>query len=239
MRLETVELDLAPLVAAFGRRLHAAGVPVTAERSARLASALTLTRPVSRTRLYWTARAVHGLATRRRSTAFDRVFFAVFGSRVDAPDERRETARGEAAGEDTRASTPGDVPGQGSAGDEPRPGDGSSGAPGTGAAHGHAGSPGTGGADGSGPRGGQRRGAAGREALRRARAGRAGADLHADDPDPARDAAAAHAARRAPPPRRAHRPAAHAARLAAHRRRPDLARPPAPPRRAAAARPAV
>src|SRR4029079_15669831 len=58
VRLETVELDLAPVVAAFGRRLHEAGVPVTAERSARLASALTLTRPVSRTRLYWTARAV-------------------------------------------------------------------------------------------------------------------------------------------------------------------------------------
>ena len=58
VRLETVELDLPPLVAAFGRRLHEAGVPVTAERSARLASALTLTRPVSRTRLYWTARAV-------------------------------------------------------------------------------------------------------------------------------------------------------------------------------------
>ena len=58
MRLETVELDLAPLVAAFGRRLHEAGVPVTPERSARFASALTLTRPVARTRLYWTARAV-------------------------------------------------------------------------------------------------------------------------------------------------------------------------------------
>ena len=27
MKLETVELDLAPLVAAFGRRLHEAGVP--------------------------------------------------------------------------------------------------------------------------------------------------------------------------------------------------------------------
>ena len=46
MRVETVELDLAPLVAAFGRRLHEAGVPVTPERSARFAHALTLTRPV-------------------------------------------------------------------------------------------------------------------------------------------------------------------------------------------------
>ena len=85
MRLETVELDLAPLVAAFGRRLHVAGVPVTAERSARLASALTLTRPVSRTRLYWTARAVL-VSDQAQVKAFDRVFFSVFGSRVDKPE---------------------------------------------------------------------------------------------------------------------------------------------------------
>ena len=37
-RVETVELDLPPLVAAFGRRLHEAGVPVTPERSARFAA---------------------------------------------------------------------------------------------------------------------------------------------------------------------------------------------------------
>jgi uncharacterized protein with von Willebrand factor type A (vWA) domain len=86
VKLATVELDLAPLVAAFGRRLHEAGVPVTAERSARLAAALTLTRPVSRTRLYWTARAVM-VSDQAQVAAFDRVFFAVFGSRVDEPDE--------------------------------------------------------------------------------------------------------------------------------------------------------
>jgi uncharacterized protein with von Willebrand factor type A (vWA) domain len=85
VRLETVELDLAPLVAAFGRRLHEAGVPVTAERSARLASALTLTRPVARTRLYWTARAVL-VSDQVQVAAFDRVFFAVFGSRADKPE---------------------------------------------------------------------------------------------------------------------------------------------------------
>src|SRR3954469_19513972 len=85
VRLETVELDLAPLVAAFGRRLHEAGVPVTAERSARLASALSLTRPVARTRLYWTARAVL-VSDQAQVAAFDRVFFAVFGSRADEPE---------------------------------------------------------------------------------------------------------------------------------------------------------
>ena len=56
--VETVQLDLAPLVGAFGRRLHDAGVPVEPERAARFARALRLTRPVARRRLYWTARAV-------------------------------------------------------------------------------------------------------------------------------------------------------------------------------------
>jgi uncharacterized protein with von Willebrand factor type A (vWA) domain len=102
VRVETVDLDLPPLVAAFGRRLHEAGLPVTAERSARLAQALTLRRPVSRTRLYWTARAVM-VSDIAQVKAFDSVFFAVFGSRVDAPDgaedERRDATRaGDAPG---------------------------------------------------------------------------------------------------------------------------------------------
>ena len=37
-----ITLDLPPLVAAFGRRLHAAGVPVSPERAVRLAEALAL-----------------------------------------------------------------------------------------------------------------------------------------------------------------------------------------------------
>ena len=61
--LETVDLDLAPLVGAFGRRLHDAGVPVSAERAARFAAALRLVRPVARRRLYWTARAVYFMQT--------------------------------------------------------------------------------------------------------------------------------------------------------------------------------
>ena len=109
MKLETVELDLAPLVSAFGRRLHEAGVPVTPERSARLAAALTLTRPVARTRLYWTARAVL-VSDQAQVGAFDREFFSVFGSRVDAPDEdeRRESERTEAAADDQRPHTRGE-----------------------------------------------------------------------------------------------------------------------------------
>ncbi len=84
------------LVTAFGRRLHAAGVPVTPERSARFADALSLTEPVSRTRLYWTARAVL-VSDQAQVRAFDDVFFSVFGGTEftwESPeDARRESTR--------------------------------------------------------------------------------------------------------------------------------------------------
>ena len=88
---ETFVLDLPALVAGFGRRLHDAGVPVTADRSARFAQALALVRPVSRRRLYWTARAAF-VSDPAQSRAFDAVFFAVFGSRVDGPEPASEDA---------------------------------------------------------------------------------------------------------------------------------------------------
>jgi uncharacterized protein with von Willebrand factor type A (vWA) domain len=125
-----IELELPPVVAAFGRRLHEAGVPVTAERSARFAEALTLVNPIARTRLYWTARAVL-VSDPAQVKAFDAVFFSVFGSRVpdaevpeDArsvpapPDDRPATARRNAAEGSSApggaASSPpsGDGPGQ-------------------------------------------------------------------------------------------------------------------------------
>ena len=56
--VETIQLDLPPLAGALSRRLHDAGVPVTPARSADFARALVLVRPISRRRLYWTARAV-------------------------------------------------------------------------------------------------------------------------------------------------------------------------------------
>lgn len=98
------------LAAAFGRRLHAAGVPVTPERSARFADALSLTRPYARTRLYWTARAVL-VSDPSQVQVFDHVFFEVFGgvasargeappgeARQAAPDAREAAARGAADG---------------------------------------------------------------------------------------------------------------------------------------------
>ncbi|HEX6714652.1 MAG TPA: VWA domain-containing protein [Thermoleophilaceae bacterium] len=93
--LETVELDLPALAARFGRRLSQAGVPVTPERAARFAEALTLVRPVARRRLYWTARTTL-VSDSAHVRAFDAVFREVFGSRVDAtepdPDAPREPA---------------------------------------------------------------------------------------------------------------------------------------------------
>ena len=76
--VRTVELDLPPMVAAFGRRLQAAGIPVTPERDAAFAQALCVVRPISRRRLYHTARAVL-LSDQSQRAVFDRVFREVFG----------------------------------------------------------------------------------------------------------------------------------------------------------------
>src|SRR6202035_2474948 len=93
--VEQLELDLPALAGAFGRRLHEAGVPVTAERSARFAHALRLVRPISRRRLYWTARAVF-VSDPTQARAFDAVFAEVFGRGRDPlpeiPPELLQTA---------------------------------------------------------------------------------------------------------------------------------------------------
>ncbi|MGA2321191.1 MAG: VWA domain-containing protein [Solirubrobacteraceae bacterium] len=81
--VEEVELDLPPLVGALSRRLRDAGVPNTPERAADFAQALTLVRPMSRRRLYWTARALF-VSDSAQVKAFDAVFFSVFGAPVDA-----------------------------------------------------------------------------------------------------------------------------------------------------------
>ncbi|HUA05467.1 MAG TPA: VWA domain-containing protein [Solirubrobacteraceae bacterium] len=85
--VRTLGLDLPELAGAFSRRLHEAGVPVTAERAAWFVEALAVVEPISRRRLYWTARAafVSDLAQVR---AFDAVFASVFGAAPieDPPD---------------------------------------------------------------------------------------------------------------------------------------------------------
>ena len=94
-QIETVHLDLPALAGAFGRRLHEAGVPVTAERSARFARALRVgaIRRASR-RLYWTARAVF-VSDPTQVRAFNAVFADVFGA---AEPEHAEPRAGRGAG---------------------------------------------------------------------------------------------------------------------------------------------
>jgi hypothetical protein len=80
--VETIDLDLPALAGGLSRRLHDAGVPVTPARSVEFARALALVRPVSRRRLYWTARGVL-VSDSAHVKSFDAVFLAVFGERDD------------------------------------------------------------------------------------------------------------------------------------------------------------
>ncbi|HEV3387381.1 MAG TPA: VWA domain-containing protein [Solirubrobacteraceae bacterium] len=107
-RVRSLGLDLPAVASAFSRRLHDAGVPVTAERAAWFAQALAIVEPISRRRLYFTARAAF-VSDRAHVRAFDHVFYRVFGAEpveepsglvpaaetVPAPaDERRRSAQG-------------------------------------------------------------------------------------------------------------------------------------------------
>ena len=91
MKVETIELPLPQTAAAFERRLREAGLPVGPERAARFADALSAVRPISRRRLYWTARAVF-VSDRTQVRAFDAVFADVFGSRRE-PEAFDEAGR--------------------------------------------------------------------------------------------------------------------------------------------------
>ena len=103
---------------------------MTPARLADLARALTLVRPISRRRLYWTARAVL-VSDPAQVRAFDVVFFSIFGNRdadepfdpdeartvATAPDERppaeHRTSRGDAPARDPRAGASSSPPGAG------------------------------------------------------------------------------------------------------------------------------
>ena len=118
VRVETVEIDLPALAARFGRRLSEAGVPVTPERSVRFAEALTLVRPVSRRRLYWTARTAL-VSDQSQVGAFDTVFESVFGSRRPEPSEPPDEQRRTAAPPDERPAADRAGDGDGAAAPEP------------------------------------------------------------------------------------------------------------------------
>lgn len=113
------------VAAAFARRLHDAGVPVTAERAAWFAQALAVVEPVSRRRLYWTARVTF-VSDLPQLRAFDAVFATVFGAAQPdhAPDAgtapEPNTAPADSAPSDERRHTiEGSPPGGGAASDSP------------------------------------------------------------------------------------------------------------------------
>jgi len=103
--VETIELDLPPLVGALSRRLHDAGLPITPARAADFACSLTLVRPLTRRRLYWTARAVF-VSDPAQVKAFDAVFFSVFGGRVEGEDLELDDPQTVASPLDSLSSSP-------------------------------------------------------------------------------------------------------------------------------------
>lgn len=109
------KLDLPALAAALGRRLRSAGVPVTPELSVQFARALPLVAPVTRARLYWTARAVF-VSSEAELATFDRVFAAVFDPRLAPDEERGDPYSPPAIASEERPPTPGarSVPGESS-----------------------------------------------------------------------------------------------------------------------------
>ena len=111
--VETIVLDLPPLVGALSRRLHDAGVPITPGRSVEFARALTLVRPITRRRLYWTARSVF-VSDPAQVKAFDAVFFSVFGGRSVGEDFDPDDARTTASPPDDRARSEHDASPSGS-----------------------------------------------------------------------------------------------------------------------------
>lgn len=102
--VETIYLDLPPLVGALARRLHDGGVPITPGRSADFARALTLVRPITRRQLYWTARAVF-VSDPAQVATFDAVFFSIFGDRAQGEDFEPEDARTVAPPPDERPTS--------------------------------------------------------------------------------------------------------------------------------------
>jgi uncharacterized protein len=83
--------DLPAIAAAFGHALHAAGVPVTPERSARFATAVTLAEPQTIEELYWIGR-VTLLTSHEQVTVYEGVFQHIFRGLVDFADFRGDSA---------------------------------------------------------------------------------------------------------------------------------------------------
>ncbi len=82
--------DLAAICTAFGEMLHAAGLPVTPERSARFTTAVVVAEPRGLNELYWLGRVTLTTA-RDQHEIYDRVFQQVFRGLVDIADLRGDS----------------------------------------------------------------------------------------------------------------------------------------------------
>ena len=108
------------MVAAVGQLLHAAGVPVSPERSGRFATTIALARPATVDDMYWAGR-VTLLSDVDQIAAYDAVFGQVFRGRTDVADWRGQApSELEAPGRGRAAPAP-DRPGA----DDPREAEGS------------------------------------------------------------------------------------------------------------------
>jgi len=81
---------LPDIVAGFGHFLHAAGVPVTPERSIRFATVVTIAEPTNLADLYWLGR-VTMLTGHEQVEIYDRVFRHVFEGMIDITDNRGDS----------------------------------------------------------------------------------------------------------------------------------------------------
>jgi uncharacterized protein with von Willebrand factor type A (vWA) domain len=84
------EALFARIVAGFGHLLHAAGVPVTPERSTRFGTVVALARPVTTEELYWLGR-VTLLTAKSQTETYDAVFRQVFEGVIDMADFRGDS----------------------------------------------------------------------------------------------------------------------------------------------------
>ncbi|HZM29248.1 MAG TPA: VWA domain-containing protein [Acidimicrobiales bacterium] len=117
-------VDLAELTGAFGQLLHAAGVPVSPERSGRFATAVSLVRPADLDEWYWAGR-VTLLSGRDDIETYDRVFGQVFRGLADVADWRGQWPPPPPARRPATAAPRGPAvadDGAGSGDREPRPG---------------------------------------------------------------------------------------------------------------------
>ena len=87
----SAQADLADVAAAFGYRLHAAGVPVTPERMSRFAEAVLIATPRTVAEAYWLGR-VTLLTSHTQIPVYDRVFDECFRGYVDLVEAARSSA---------------------------------------------------------------------------------------------------------------------------------------------------